>query len=181
MSLINVTATGNNLLKTGGCDGCPDASAVSEQQMAGTGLATFTASEAGTLRVVGLATGGVGTLASDINYALRLQNGVAEVREFGAYKAEIGFGAGDTLQISVEAGIVKYTKNGAVFYVSDVAATSALRLHVAMFNAGAAVDNVTFATAGGGVASTAPLTVSESSRRIAQPRPAGSSPVRRGR
>ncbi len=40
-----------------------------------------------------------GTAPGDINFALRLQNGVAEVRESNAYRTEIGFAAGDTLAI----------------------------------------------------------------------------------
>src|SRR5687767_3260902 len=35
MSLINASANGEGLIKTAGCDGCPDASAVSEQQISG--------------------------------------------------------------------------------------------------------------------------------------------------
>ena len=49
-----------------------------------------------------LAYGGPGTAPGDINFALRLQNGVAEVRESNAYRTEIGFAAGDTLAIVVE-------------------------------------------------------------------------------
>ena len=37
------TATANNLVKTGGCDGCPDASAVSSGQVSGNGIAQFVA------------------------------------------------------------------------------------------------------------------------------------------
>ena len=143
MSLVNVTASGNNLLKTGGCDGCSDASAVSEQLLTGPALVAFTAPEAGTLRFVGLGAGGVGTAAGDINYALRLQGGVVEVRESGAYRAETGFAAGDQFEITAEGGVIRYWKNGGLFYTSGSQAPSALRVHVAMFNAGAAIANVT--------------------------------------
>jgi hypothetical protein len=65
MSLINVSASGANLVKTGGCDGCPDAFAVSEQQVASNGTLEFTAAEAGSLRFVGLSSGGAGTAAGE--------------------------------------------------------------------------------------------------------------------
>ena len=143
MSLVNVTANGNNLLKTGGCDGCSDATGVSEQLLTGAAIAAFTAPEAGTLRFVGLGAGGVGTAAGDINFALRLQNGVVEVRERGGYKTEVGFAAGDVFQITMEIGVVRYWKNGSLFYTSASAAPSAMRVHVAMFNAGAAIADVT--------------------------------------
>jgi hypothetical protein len=184
MSLINIAASGNNLAKAGGCDGCADASAVSAQQVTnGQGYVEFVASEARTLRFVGLAFGGAGTAAGSIDFALRLQNGVVEVREAGGYKTENGFAAGDTFRIAVEGGVVKYLKNGSVFYTSTVQATYGLHVHVAMFDAGAAIANVTIGT-GAAVASTtsAPgASVMTSARPQAQPRPAGSQPKRRGR
>ena len=146
MSLVNVTASGNNLLKTGGCDGCSDASAVSEQLLTGPALVAFTAPESGTLRFVGLGSGGVGTSAGDINFALRLQGGVVEVRESGAYQTETGFSAGDQFEITSEGGVVRYWKNGGLFYTSVSHVPSALRVHVAMFNASAAIANVTLMT-----------------------------------
>ena len=180
MSLINITASGNHLAKTGGCDGCADASAVSEQQVTGTGHVEFVASEARTLRFVGLAFGGVGTAAGSIDFALRLQNGVAEVREAGGYSAQIGFAAGDTLRIAIDGGAIRYLKNGTAFYTSDAQATYGLYVHVAMFDAGAAIDQVTIGTAAS-ASSTPVAPPASSARRQAQPRPAGSQPRRRGR
>jgi len=142
MYTVNVTASGSSLTKSGGCDGCPDASAVSSGQVTGNGIAQFVAAEASTLRFVGLAYGGPGTAAGDINYAIRLQNGVAEVRENNVYRTEIGFTAGNTFAVVVENGVVKYSKNGAVFYTSQTQATSALRLHAVLFNANAALSGI---------------------------------------
>jgi hypothetical protein len=144
MFTVNVTAAGSVLTKTSGCDGCPDASAVSSGQVSGSGLVQFVAPEAGTLRYVGLGYGGPGTAPADINYALRLQNGVVEVRENNAYRVEVGFAAGDTLAIAVENATVKYSKNGAVFYTSSTPASSALRLHAVFFNAGSTISGVAF-------------------------------------
>jgi hypothetical protein len=183
MSLVNVTASGNSLLKTGGCDGCSDASAVSEQQLSGTGLIEFTAPESGSLRFVGLAPGGAGTAAGDISFALRLQSGVVEVRESGAYRTETGFGAGDTFQITVEGGVVRYWKNGAVFHTSASQAASALRLHAVLFTAGAAIDRVVFVNGVSGSASAPPSAPAPSETtspvRRAVPRPPGELPKRR--
>jgi hypothetical protein len=146
MSLVNVTASGNNLLKTGGCDGCSDASAVSEQLLTGPAMVAFTAPESGTLRFVGLAAGSVETTAGDINFALRLQGGVVEVRELGAYRAETGFSAGDRFEITAEGGVVRYWRNGGLFHTSVSPVPAALRVHVAMFNASAEIANVTLMT-----------------------------------
>ena len=154
MFTANMTATGNSLVKTGGCDGCPDASAVSSGQLSGSGVAQFVATEASTLRYVGLGMGGPGTAPADMNYALRLQNGVAEVRESNAYRTEVGFNAGDTFAITVDNGTVKYSKNGGVFYTSAVTVSTAVRFHAVFFNAGATISGIAF----GGTASTAAAT-----------------------
>jgi hypothetical protein len=186
MYTVNVSATTTSLTKTSGCDGCPDAGAVSLAQITGTGIAQFVAAEAGTLRYVGLAYGGVGTAAGDINYAIRLQNGVAEVRENNAYRTEIGFAAGETFAVVLENGIVKYMKNGSAFFTSQTQATAALRLHAVLFNTNGALTGIGL---GGGAAttSTAPTsptaptttTPTPTKPRWARPRPAGSTPTRR--
>ena len=142
MSLINVTQDGSTLQKTGGCGGCPDGSAVSEQEIAGSGAVEFVASESGTLRFVGLSSGGIGTGAGDLSFAVRLQSGVAEVRESGAYKTEIGFGSVDTLRMSVGSGVVTHAINGGVFYTSGSQAEYGVRVHAIFFDASGTIQNV---------------------------------------
>jgi len=182
MSLINVTAAGNTLQKTGGCSGCPDASAVSDGQINGSGSLEFVASDSGSLRLVGLDSGGIGT--GDISFAIRLQSGVAEVRESGGYKTEIAFSAGDRFRIAVEGGVVQYSKNGSVFHTSASQAGYAVRAHAVLFDMNAAIGNV--ALGGVSSASSAPapaasVSASTSDTRYARPRPPGSVPVRRER
>ena len=186
MSLINVTANGNTLQKTGGCSGCPDGSAISEQQIAGSGAIEFMASETGTLRFVGLSAGGIGTGAGDLAFALRLQSGVAEVRESGAYKSEVGFAGGDTFRISIEGGIVTYAKNGSVFYTSGNNAAYSVRVHAIFFDASGTIQNV--ALGGGGTNASVPAAPApavnaapEPTMGYAKPRPSGQKPVRRKR
>jgi hypothetical protein len=189
MSLVNVTASGATLTKSGGCSGCPDGSAVSAQQISGSGTLQFTTDETTSLRFVGLGSGGIGTAPGDINFAIRLQGGVAEVRESGAYKTEIGFGAGDTFGVIVNNGAVSYAKNGGVFYTSTSAATYAVRAVAVFFDASGTIRNVTIGN--GGAAATgeppaataaeasAPAPTTAARRAIA--RPAGSKPVRKKR
>lgn len=158
-------------------------------QLTGTGIGQFVAAEAGTLRYVGLAYGGAGTAPGDINYAIRLQNGVAEVRENNAYRSEVGFAAGDTFAVTLDTNVVKYLKNGAVFYTSQTQATSALRLHAVLFNTNgaltgiglggtAATTSTTAPTAPTTTTPTAPTTTTPTKGRWARPRPAGSTPTR---
>jgi len=149
MSLINVASSGGGLVKSGGCAGCPDARAVSEQQITGNGGLEFIAPGSQPLVVVGLGSGGIGTGAGDINFAVRLQNGTAEVRELGAYKSEVPFRPGDMFRIGVAAGVVQYLKNDSVFYTSGSQSAYAMRVHAVLFDTNAAVANVIFAGVGG--------------------------------
>jgi len=188
MSLVNVTASGATLTKSGGCSGCPDASAVSQQQISGSGTLQFSTDETSSLRFVGLGSAGIGSAPGDIDFAIRLQGGVAEVRESGAYKTEIGFGAGDTFSVIVSNGAVTYAKNGGVFYTST-GSTSAVRAVAVFFDPSGSIRNVTIGSGGASAAGEVPAapaaepstaaTPAPTSTRYAVPRPAGSKPVRK--
>jgi cell division septation protein DedD len=143
MSLINVTASANSLQKTGGCGGCPDASAVSQQQ--GTAL-QFTASETGTLRIIGLGSGAIGGQPGDITFAFRLQAGTAEVRESGTYKGETSFATGDVLKVTADSGGVKYWKNGAAFYTSTSHPGQPLRIQAVLSDLNATLRDIVVLT-----------------------------------
>ncbi len=142
-NLVNVSASGNWLEKTSGCSGCPDAGAVSAQRIKfGDGSVAFGAAENQTLRYIGLSSGNAGTGAADIQFALRLQNGRAEVRESGTYKSEVSFMAADSLKIAIDRGKVNYSKNGRVFYTSAVSPSYPLLVNVSLYDLRSAVSNV---------------------------------------
>jgi hypothetical protein len=126
---VNVTVTGGSLQKTSGCDGCSDAGASSDQTIAaGEGYLEFTAIEVDKLRVAGLTSGSnTGTGMTEIDFAVRLQGGVAEVRESGSYRGDTSFASGDVFRIAVESGAVRYYKNGTLFHTSAVAPVYPLR------------------------------------------------------
>lgn len=141
-SLVNATASSGSLQKTGGCDGCPDAGAISQQQIAsGNGAVSFTATETSTLRIVGLSHGNTDTGFSDVDFGIRLGPGYAEVRENGVYRADTPIAAGDRFKVAVEAGVVKYYKNGVRFYTSAKAPTYPLLVDSSLLGAGATVTN----------------------------------------
>ncbi|MBI2151009.1 MAG: hypothetical protein HYU27_10470, partial [Acidobacteria bacterium] len=162
-SIVNATATGNSLQKTSGCDGCDDAGAISLQKItSGGGYIEFMVSETGTLRYVGLSNGSFSTGATEIDFAIAIGWGWAEVRENGAFRANTTAVAGDLFRILAEAGMVKYYKNGALVYLSAVAPAYPLVLDTSLFNVGAAVNNAVIAgtlDSGGGSGSdtTAPV------------------------
>ncbi len=147
MSLINITASGSSVQKTGGCGGCPDAIATSEQQVGadGSGL-RFTVPDVAALRYVGLGTGSLTGAPTDLPFALRLQGGTAEVREGGTYRSETSFAAGDTLSIAVGGTTVTYAKNGDVFYTSANPVSGALRVQAFLYDLQATVSNVMVTT-----------------------------------
>jgi len=143
-SLVNVTATPGELHKTGGCSGCPDAGAVSSQTIAsGDGELAFVPGDTQALRVIGLGSGNAGTSAEEILFGMRVQDGRVEVREKGAYRAERAITGGDTLRITVRAGSVSYSVNGAVLYGSTVAPAYPLLVDTSLFDLGASLSAVT--------------------------------------
>jgi hypothetical protein len=182
MSLMNVVENGATLTKNGGCSGCADGTAVSNQQISGSGMLQFSTDDSSTLRFVGLAASGIGTTPSDISFAIRLQAGVAEVRESGAYRTEISFAPGDTFTVAVNNGSVTYAKNGSAFYTSAAGANGSVRAHAIFFDVNASIRNVNFGGATSVTAITSAATDSvgvADSGSYAVPRPAGSTPKRR--
>ncbi len=147
-SLVNVTANGNSLQKTSGCDGCQDAGAISQQQISsGKGYVEFTASETTTYRVIGLSNGNTDTTRADIDFAIQFgPNGGSDVRENGVYRnAETSYVTGDVFRIAVESGQVKYYKNGALFYTSTTVPTYPLLVDTSLWSLNGTITNAVIA------------------------------------
>jgi len=141
--LVNATVNGTTLTKTGGCDGCPDAGAVSDQEVTtGDGYLEFTVDETQKQRYVGLSVLQQGTGPSQIDFALALQAGYVEVRENGAYRSDTSINIGDVLRINVAGGKVTYARNGTVFYTSSATPAYPLRTYVSLLSAGSTISNV---------------------------------------
>ncbi|MDY6984091.1 MAG: hypothetical protein SV422_13485, partial [Pseudomonadota bacterium] len=138
--------------KIGGCDGCSDGGAISTQKIEGRGYLEFRATVENTLRFVGLGARNTGTTASDIDFGLRLQGNLIEVRENGVYKADANFVAGDTFRIAVDGGKVTYLKNGTVFYTSTAAPAAALYADVALSAKSSAIADVQITSSTGALA-----------------------------
>ena len=138
---VNVSASDNTLVKTGGCGGCADAGASSEQRVtSGDGGLFFRATDPGPLRFVGLTWGEPTHQPTHIKFALRVQGGVAEVRESGAYRTDVRISAGDVLGVTVSGGAVQYSKNGTVFYTSSAEVRYPLVVDSSIYDTHAAVN-----------------------------------------
>jgi len=128
-----ITGPDGALTKSGGCDGCPDASAVSQQSLASGSMSLeFTPADIQKLFYMGISQSQNGTLYNQIDHALRIQSGRVEVRENGAYRSETGIRAGDKLMISIVGGTVRYSRNGAVFHTSTLAPRYPLRAYATL-------------------------------------------------
>jgi hypothetical protein len=142
-SAVNVAVSGNTITKNGGCDGCWDAGAISQQTItSGDGSVEFTVS-AGTWATVGLSTGNSGTSGNDITFGLRFTPDYVEVRESGVYKADWLQVAGAVHEVAVEGGVVTYYQNGVLKYTSALAPTSPLVVDATLDAIGNAVQNAT--------------------------------------
>jgi hypothetical protein len=140
---VNATATGNSLQKSGGCDGCDDAGAVSQQQIAsGDGYLEFTVSETNLVRFLGLNNGSGVTDMTQMPFAFKIVSGTAEVREKGVYRWARPVVTGDVLRIAIQGGTVTYSKNGEVFYTSTATPVYPLRADAVLWSKAATLTKV---------------------------------------
>jgi hypothetical protein len=154
VSIVNCATTSAALQKTSGRDDSPDAGAISQQRLtSGDGYLEFTAVETNKMRFCGLTRNASGTDYAAIDFAIKLAgNGVADVRENNAYKAETTYQSGDVFRISVESGVVKYYKNGAVFYTSAKPPSYPLVADASFINVNGTVGNAAIAATTGTLA-----------------------------
>lgn len=140
-NITNSTLAGTSLTKTGGCDGCGDAGAISSQQITGDGYVEFTATETNTNRWLGLSATDPGLNVFGLNFALHLQAGIVEARENGVYKADRYFKPGDILRIAIVNGQIQYSINGQVFYSSSLTPSGPMRVTADLSSSASTIGN----------------------------------------
>jgi len=141
--IVNATAIGSTLTKTGGCSGCDDAGAISQQQIAsGDGYVEFTIGEANTFWFGGLSHGTPGTSYAGVDFGFRFSSGAADIQENGVYKGgDTTYVAGDVFRVAIVNGQVQYKKNGVLLYTSAGAPIYPARLDAALGTLGATVHD----------------------------------------
>jgi hypothetical protein len=151
-SVVNCLVSANSLQKNSGRDDDSDAGAISQQQIvSGDGYVQFTAGVTNKIRFCGLTHNVSGTSYAAIDFAIKLTEfGVAEVRENNVYKSETPYSGSDVFRVSIEGGVVKYYKNGAVFYTSGIAPSYPLRVDAAFLNLSGTVNNAVIGAGTGG-------------------------------
>lgn len=143
----NVTQSGTRITKTSGCDGCGDAGSISEQALnADHAHMEFTVGSSWALMNAGFTMRQTIPTGNDFALGLRLQSGMAEVREWGNYRAEIRYQEGDRFSISIRDGRAYYALNGSVFHSVEYTERRRLFAATSLYNRDAAVENVTVST-----------------------------------
>jgi hypothetical protein len=142
--MVNVTAGGDVLQKTAGCDGCEDAGAASQFVLAqGDGYVEFTVGETDTFWVGGLSHADADTTIADIDFAFRFNGaGWADVLESGIYQSggDTPYAAGDVFRVAVVGGKIQYSRNGTLLRESQTASPQyPLLLDVSLGSLGATV------------------------------------------
>jgi RHS repeat-associated protein len=148
---VGVTVNGNSLTATG--NGWNTAGASSSQSIAsGDGYVGFTASETTSYRLIGLSQGDTNQNYDDIDFAIYLTpGGTLSGYQGSTHLGTLGtYTTGDVLRVAVEGGVVKYKKNGSVFYTSSVAPSYPLLVDTSLYNYGSTLTNVVISSGGGG-------------------------------
>jgi hypothetical protein len=143
-NLTGTSASGNNLTSTAP-NGWGNSGAASTRALAsGDGYVEFTANEVNLSRMCGLNNGDTNQTFQEIDYAIYVAyDATIEVWENGIYRGDYGtYQANDRFRISVEGGVVKYSKGGTVFYTSTVAPSYPLRVDTALAHTNATLTNV---------------------------------------
>jgi hypothetical protein len=141
-SLVNVAVRGNGLQKTGGCNGCDDATAVSRQMIrSGDGFVEFTVGEPYTFWMAGLSQSVGNVHFNSLNFALRFNaNESVDVMENGQYQGgDSYYQPGDRFRIAVVGGRVRYMQNGNVIFESRQPARYPLIVAVALGTMGSSL------------------------------------------
>jgi hypothetical protein len=144
ISPINVAVRGSTLEKTGGCQGCDDAGAISGEMIrSGDGYVEFTVGEDNTFWLAGLSHRDGNTRFGQMNFAIRFNgSGRADIMENGVYAGgDTTYQAGDSFRVEVLNGRVRYLKNGQLIQQSQKAPSYPLVLDVALGSVGATIRN----------------------------------------
>src|SRR5437763_2971420 len=81
---------------------------------------------------------------ASIDFGLHLDlSGTIYIFEAGSNRGTFGtYATGDKLQVAIVGGVVKYKKNGTVFYTSSIAPTYPLLVDTALYSNGSTLSSV---------------------------------------
>jgi hypothetical protein len=139
---VITTGSGNSLNKTTSNSNW-DGGAYSYNNISDNGYLEFTATETNTSRMIGLSNSNTDNSYSSIRYAIYLQNnGSFNIFETGINRGSFGsYAASDVFRVSVENNVVKYYRNGLVFYTSILVPSFPMFADVSINNVGGTITN----------------------------------------
>jgi len=142
--LVRASVDVNNTLIAGAGTSNSSAGAASAESIAGDGAAEFTVIERDTLRAFGLSDVNLDDQISSIDYGIYLLTpavgGGMQVVEGGVrLTPKYTYATGDVLRIERIAGVVKFLRNGTVFYTSTIPSAGPLIVDVAFKTDGATI------------------------------------------
>jgi hypothetical protein len=144
IALKNAATSGDVLMKTTGCAGCPDGLGRSLALLTQTQTFSFVADSTSPLEFVGLTNTVYVSSGNDLTYAFRVQGGRAEAREFGTYVADTAVTPGATLSVIVTPSSVSYAKNGVVFYTHNVRTPVSFAAQAVFYDPGSQIHGAQF-------------------------------------
>ncbi len=149
-SLTHNQASGNNLLKIQS-NGNWDGNASSINQVGDNGYFEFTNSEI-SRKTIGLSDVDGNSNFNSIDYALYFEsNGNLRIYESGIDRGNFGsYAIADVYRITVESGVVKYYRNGALLRISSVPPNMPLIADVSLRDIGATVTNAQISNSNAG-------------------------------
>jgi glucose/arabinose dehydrogenase len=139
-----VAVSGNNLTKTS-VAGWGNAGAASTKVLATSdGYVEFAASETTSYRMLGLSRTDPDRSWQSLDFALYLRaDRSVLIYERGVNRGSFGsYSTNDVLRVAVEAGVVRYRRNGALLYTSRVAPGFPLMVDTSLYTRGATLTNV---------------------------------------
>ena len=141
-SLVNVTASGNAIKKSGGANNSWNAGAISSREiLSGDGYIQVSVDETSSQRAFGLSRGNSNARRSDIDFAVQVGSGSLRVFESGVSRGSFGAVAtGDVIRVAVEEGVVKYYRNNSVVYTSAASPSYPLLLDTSIYTSGGRVS-----------------------------------------
>jgi hypothetical protein len=138
---IGVDVNGSDLRKKFLADaGFGNSGAVSNHELfSGDGSVQITASETTSTRLFGLGNGNTDAGFADVEYGMSLTAAPAiAIFESGVFRGTFGtYATGDTLEVRVQGGAVRYLKNGVLLFQSPTPPTYPLLVDTALNTPGA--------------------------------------------
>src|SRR5262249_51481565 len=141
-NVVGASTSGNSITKTTTADAWDAGGASVNVLRDGSGYVEFTADTNG-YRMAGLGHGDTNQDYTDVDYGILVgANQDLYVFESGNYRGYFGsYAAGDRFRVEVRYGVVRYRKNGVVFYTSTVAPQYPLRVDTSLRSQGGTISD----------------------------------------